>query len=101
MRSTQFQLRNTPKSNDLGAMSCNGSAGLYFLSPGTTTNDKKYLKLIKDKPKIHQCRIFMHDGVPHHRSRIVADFSKIQKVEVLQWSGNSPDLPYSKSVENS
>ena len=43
----------------------------------------------------------MHDGVPHHRSRIVADFSKIQKVEVLQWPGNSPDLPYSKSVENS
>ena len=53
MRSTQLQLGNTPKSNDLGAMSCNGSADLYFLPFDTTINGKKYLELLKDKQKIH------------------------------------------------
>ena len=53
MRSTQLQLGNTPKSNDLGPMSCNGSADLYFLPPGRTINGKKYLELLKNKQKIH------------------------------------------------
>ena len=66
MRSTQFQLRNAPKPNDLRFMSCNRSAGLYFLLPGTTMNDKNFLEQLKDKLKIHmdihQCRVFMHDS---------------------------------------
>ena len=68
----------------------------YILfAPDTTINGKKYLELLKDKLKIHmdihQCRIFMH-GAPWHRSRVVSNFLKNQKVEVLQWPGSSPDL---------
>ena len=55
---------------------------------GSTINVKKYLELLKDKSKIHtdihQCRIFMHDGATCNRSKIVSDFLKHQKVEVLQ-----------------
>ena len=32
-----------------GAMSAHGTAGLYFLQPGTTTNGTKYLDLLMDK----------------------------------------------------
>ena len=78
------------------AMSSHGSAGMYFLLPDTTTNGKKYLELPKDKLKnhmdIHHRGIFMHGGAPRHRLRIVSDFLKNQKVEVLQWPGNGPDL---------
>ena len=70
MKDTQFQLRNTHDSNNLGAMPRNGSAGLYFLPPGMTIIGKKYSELFKDKLKIHMdihhCRIFMHRP-PCHR----------------------------------
>ena len=46
---------------------------------------------------IHQCRVFIHDGDPCLRSRIVSVFLKNQKVEALQSSENSPDLNF---VEN-
>ena len=69
-------------------MLCHESDGLHFLPTGTTMNGKKYLELFKDKLEIymdiHQCRIFMHDGAPCHRSRIESEFLKNQKVEVLQ-----------------
>ena len=60
---------------------------------------KKNFELFKDEPKIHmdinQCRVFMHDVAPCHRSTTVSDFLKNQKVEVLQWPGKSPDFkPY-------
>ena len=41
---------------------------------------------------IPNCNIFMHDGAPCHRSKIVSAFLKSQKLNVLQWPGNSPDL---------
>ena len=33
----------------MGAMSKNGTAGLYFLTPGTTMNGAKYVELRKNK----------------------------------------------------
>jgi len=64
-----------------GAISTQGIAGLLFLDPGTTMNGKKYLELMK-KLELHMavdnCRIFMHDGVPCHRAKIVTDLTLIQ-----------------------
>ena len=80
--------KHLPSQMIWGAMSCSGSAVKYFLPPGTTMNGKKYLVVLKDRLKIHldihQCRIFKHDGAPCHRSKIVFDFLKNRKVEVLQ-----------------
>ena len=56
-------------------MSANGTAGIYFLKPGTTMNGAKYAELLKDKLPTHmailQSLIFMHDGAPCHQSKIV------------------------------
>ena len=41
---------------------------------------------------VHNCEIFMHDGAPCHRSKIVTTFLKSKTVKVLDWPGNSPDL---------
>ena len=51
-----------------GAISKNGTAGLYFLAPGTTMNGPKYVELLKNKLLLHMTvystTIFMHDGAP-------------------------------------
>ena len=61
-----------------GAMSAAGTSGLYFLTPGTTMNGEKYVKVLQEKLQlhmtIHQCDIFMHDGAPCHRSRVIKKF---------------------------
>ena len=36
--------------------------------------------------------IFIHDGAPCHRSRVVSEYLWKSKVEILDWPGNSPDL---------
>jgi len=58
-----------------GAMSFRGTAGLYFLPPGTTMNGVKYVSLLKSKlelyMRVHNFDIFIHDGAPCHRSKVV------------------------------
>jgi len=71
-------------------------AGLFFLDPGTTMNGKKYLELMKEKLElhmaVHNCEIFMHDGAPCYRAKIVTDFLKTKNIKLLEWTGNNPDL---------
>ena len=82
-------------------MNKNGTAELYFLAPGTTMNRPKYVKLLKNKLLLHMTvrstTIFMHDGVPCHRSKIVKKFLGENYVTALDWPGNSPDL---NSIKN-
>ena len=70
-------------------------AGLYLILPNTTINGPKYVKLLKEKLKLHMhvpsCTIFMQDGTPLHQSKSVTDFLK-NKISVLEWAGNSPDI---------
>ena len=42
--------------------------------------------------KIHESKIFMHDGAPCRKTKVVTSYLKNEKVEVLPWPGNSPDL---------
>ena len=76
-------------------MASKGIAGLYFLTPETTLNGKNCLDLLKDKLKLHmsthESKIFMHDGAPCHKAKVVTSYLKNEKVEVIQWPGNSPD----------
>ena len=79
-----------------GAISVKETARLFFLFPGTTINGSKYLELQKNKlvlhMNVHRCHIFMQDGAPCHKSKIVINFLKSKKNRVLNWPGNSPDL---------
>ena len=59
-------------------------------------NGQKYVDLLKDKLElhvaIHKCKIFMQDGAPCHRSKIVTEFLKSKKVQIPDCPGNSADL---------
>ena len=82
-------------------MSANGTADIYFLKPGTTTNGVKYAELLEDKlpthMAIHHSLNFMHDGVPCLWSKIVKQFLTENHIKILDWPGNNPDL---NPVEN-
>ena len=65
---TQQTMKHTPSVMIWGAISTQGTAGLFFLDPGTAMNGKKYLELMNEKLElhmaVHNCEIFMHDGAP-------------------------------------
>ena len=71
------------------AISFMGLAGLHFLPPGTTMNGEKYVDFLNSKLELlmrtHSCEIFMHDGAPCHRSKVVKKWSK--KMSKC-WSGH-------------
>ena len=77
-------------------MSANGTAGIYFLKPGTTTNGAKHAELLKYKlpthMAVHQSLIFMHNGAPCHQSKIVKHFLTENHIKILDWPGNNPDF---------
>ena len=77
-------------------MSANGTAGIYFLKPGTILNGAKHAELLKDKlpthMAIHQSLIPMHDGAPCHQLKIVKQFLTENHIKILYWPGNSPDF---------
>ncbi len=54
------------------------------------------LELLREKlqfhMQVHNCDIFMQDGAPCHRSKIVTDFLKKKDIKKLDWPGNNPDL---------
>ena len=68
-------------------MSSKGTAGLSFLTPGTTINGAKYLDLLKTKLKlhmdVHKCKISMHDGPPYHKAKVMTSYLKKENVEDL------------------
>ena len=77
-------------------MAAAGTGGPYFLTSGTTMNGEKYVKALQEKLQlhmtVHHCDIFMHDGAPCHRSRVVKKFLGEKNIRRLDWPGNSPDL---------
>jgi transposase len=95
-RYTQATMKHPPSVMVWGAMSAKGTAGLFFLPKGTTMNGARYIEVLKEKLQlhmtVHNCNIFMQDGAPCHRSKIVQDYLKQEKIATLDWPGNSPDL---------
>ncbi|CAM1330816.1 Uncharacterised protein at_DN1629 [Pycnogonum litorale] len=89
-------MKHPPSVMIWGGISVNGTAGLFFLPSGTTMNGQKYVDLLKNKLElhmaIHKCKIIMQDGAPCHRSKIVTQFLKSKKIQILDWLGNSSDL---------
>ena len=84
-----------------GRISAKGNTGFFFLPPKTSMNGQKYLELLKEKlqfhMQVHDCDVFMQDGAPCHRSKIVTNFLRKNHIKELDWPSTSPDL---KPIEN-
>ena len=52
--------------------------------------------MLEDKLKIHvaihECNMFIENGVTCHRSKLVSNFLKKKIIKTLDWPGNSPNL---------
>ena len=80
-------MKQPPSQMIWGAISKNGNAGLYFLETGTTMSGPKYVELLENKllrhTTVHNTTVFMHDGAPCHRSKIVKKFMEENDVITL------------------
>lgn len=74
----------------------NGSGGLFFLPKNVTMNADRYIEVLQDHLsvnfQIHRCQVFMHDSAPCHKAKKVTKWLADNKIDVLDWPGNSPDL---------
>ena len=76
-----------------------GNLCLTAYSTVTTPHHYKwprYVEMLQEKLKlhmeIHNCTVFMQDGAPCHKSKVMSEFLSQQRIKVLDWPGNRPDL---------
>ena len=59
-------------------------------------NSEKYIetleKVVKPLNDFNQELIFQDDSAPCHRSKKVCEYKEKNKLDSLEWPGNSPDL---------
>ena len=65
-------------------------------------NGSRYVNLLREKLQLHMAvhhtSVFIDDGAPCHRSKVMQSFLDQQRINMLEWPGNSPDL---NPIENS
>ena len=73
-----------------------GRAGLYFLPKNKKMNSDQYVKVLEEHMlsmfHIRSSEVFMQGIAPCHKSKKTTNFLQQQKIRVLNWPGNSPDL---------
>ena len=98
-------MKHLPSVMIWGTMLVTGTAGLFFLPNRTTINSKKYVDLLKDKLElhmnVHNCKIFMQDGAPCYRSKIVSGFLKKKKDLSSRLARQSRPQPHREFMESS
>lgn len=74
-----------------------GTGRLYIVE-GTMRQDQ-YIQVLESKmlPQVKEWFpdgdfVFMQDSAPCHKAKRVTEYLKKQKIKVLDWPGNSPDL---------
>lgn len=80
-----------------GCFGYHGVGDIVFLPKNQCMNSERYVDLLVrhlgDSFEKTQCSIFMHDGAPCHRAKIVKEWLEACEVEYFyDWPGNSPDL---------
>lgn len=80
-----------------GCFLYHGVGNLVFLPKNIRMNQNNYFQLVLDELDdcVLQCEadIFMQDGAPCHRAKLITDWFDFCGVELLApWPGNSPDL---------
>ena len=89
-------MKHPPSVMVWGCFSNMGRGSLYFLPKNTTMNGQRYLAMLKEKipltMSLHETTTFMHDGAPCHKAKIVTKWLNDNRIRVLDWPGNSPEL---------
>ena len=80
-----------------GIMSAEGAGRLHVCEG--SMNQHSYLHVLESRvrPQMEQwssagVNIFMHDSAPCHKARLCTNYLNQINLDVLKWTGNSPDL---------
>ena len=89
-------VRYPPQRMVWGFFSYRGKGHLCILPRNETLPAKKYKDLLKEHLvkglRSHRCRYYQHDGASCHTAKSVNRFLKQEKIEVIKWPVNSPDI---------
>ena len=95
-RYTIPSVKQAPKIIFWGCFSVKGRGALHFIPQKETVNAERYINILENKLKvsmsIHDCTIFQQDSAPAHTAIVVKNWFRNNKISVLDWPGNSPDL---------
>ena len=92
-----IKTRKHPESVMIWGCFCSkGRGGLFFLPKNVTMNAIRYKNVLEDHLiqflQIHDCSVFMQDGAPCHKAKLITEWLKNKNITLLDWPGNSPDL---------
>ena len=95
-QNTIATVKNSPKIMVWGTFGASGRGCLTLVQPGTTVNSHIYLGFLQDKLRrtmaALRCTTFQQDSAPCHTAGVVKNWFKREKISLLDWPGNSPDL---------
>lgn len=80
-----------------GIISTKGPGKLYIVEGNMNAAQYKTVLTTRALPQLHEwfpngdC-MFMHDGAPCHRAKVIKQFLDSENIAILDWPGNSPDL---------
>lgn len=89
-------VKHSPKIMVWGCFGAAGRGSLVFVPVGKTVNATVYLGILDERLQrtmtMLNCTTFQQDSAPCHVAKTVMNWMKTQRVQVLEWPGNSPDL---------
>jgi transposase len=95
-QNTVGTVKHSPKIMIWGCFAGAGRGSLVFIPVGETVNAEKYLQILQGRLQrsmtLLNCNIYQQDSAPCHTAKIVKNWMKSQRINVLEWPGNSPDL---------
>jgi len=73
-----------------------GRGAIEFLNKNERMTSARYIEIVQDKlplfMNLHNCNKFMQDGAPCHTAKASMAWFRENKISVLDWPGNSPDI---------
>ena len=79
-----------------GRFSSKGRGSLYMLPSNKMMDSQMYLKILKQKllksMETNGCSFFQQDNASVHTAKKIRGFLNKNKINVIQWPANSPDL---------
>lgn len=79
-------------------MFCSKGPGKLYVVEGNM-NATQYMKVLETRaiPQIQEWysngeAIYMHDGAPCHKAKVITEYLRSKEITTLDWPGNSPDL---------